>query len=273
MRESRTKLWIGLGVSVLAGTPLAGAAVPPPDATALPGLGAPAMPRPLGVQVATGPNEGGGGVLDATLALQLELQMMRAYVTQGLELLKAGNRAAAQAHIAHPLTVMYPAYKEILENRAVGFDAELRRLNTLSNNAGTPAAEMEAATAAAVARIEAAANSYGSWSTGLASRRVEVARMLLQAAGNDWVEVGRVDDPMHQKGRGYAIIARELVAGVMGDLQKQDAAKANDAATALTALMALLPPAGGPPAGSLSEVLITLSRAELALSTFIVQPA
>lgn len=267
MRESRTKLWIGLGVSVLAGAPLAGATVAPED------LGAPARPRPLGVQVATGPNEGGGGVLDATLALQLELQMMRAYVTQGLELLTAGNRAAAQAHIGHPLTVMYPAYKEILENRAVGFEAELRRLNTLANNVGTLAAELEAATAAVLARIEAAANSYGSWSTGLASRRVEVARMLLQAAGNDWLEVGRIDDPMRQKGRGYVLIARDLVAGVMIDLQKQDAPKANDAATALAALMALLPSVGGPPAGSLSDVLVTLARAELSLSAFIVQPA
>jgi hypothetical protein len=263
MRDVRTKLWIGLGVSVLAGTPA--------TATVAPLLGIPTAAQLFGIQMATGPNEGGGGVLDATLALQLELQMMRAYIDMSIELLKSGKRSEAYAHVAHPLTVMYPAYKETLENRAVPFESELRRLATLVNNQATLIAEVEAARATVLERIEAAASTYGSWR--LAARRIEVARMLLQAAGNDWLEVGRVDDPAHQKGRGYVLVARDLVAGAMAELTTQDAARAEEVRTGLAALVALLPAVGASGAGQLSDVLVSLARVELALSNFAARAA
>jgi len=224
----RSKLWIGLGSAVLAGSAGPALAGNLHNTTALVS-GAPAAPaalagdlaaEPVAVQLAAGEGgEGGEGGAAAAApatddtAFLTQLALIRGHLDVGVELYRRGAVAAAKTHMKHPEDELYADLAPAFAARHVaGFKDSLERLAGLVE-AGAPVAQVEAAYADLLRAIDTAA-SRGAPAAAVATKAAVVLALVRKAAEDyaKGVSDGRVTEAHeYQDALGFVRSARSIL--------------------------------------------------------------
>jgi len=227
----RSKLWIGLGSAVLAGSagPALAGNLQTTTALVSGASGAPGVPagglaaEPVAVQLAA--SEGGeGGEGGATAAAPAspatddtafltQLALIRGHLDVGVELYRRGAVAAAKTHMKHPEDELYADLAPAFAARHVaGFKDSLERLAGLVE-AGAPVAQVEAAYADLLRAIDTAA-SRGAPAAAVATKAAVVLALVRKAAEDyaKGVSDGRVTEAHeYQDALGFVRSARSVL--------------------------------------------------------------
>ena len=285
--KTRTKIWLGVGAFVVAGT--AGTQAPALDRlpvdtqgvsenTLTRALDAPARlaaaakKHSHGGEGGEGGEEGGakGAALPPDLDFALRVAQMRGHLLVGDELVKAGQWAAAMPHFLHPSEEIYGRIRARLKDyNTPQFATALKLLATTvkQKKGGEDYAKawkaVDDALAAADAGIKAKQASDGFV--------VESALELLKSATGEYQEAivkGRIAKPVeYQDARGFVWQAEKMIESVAPALEKKDAEALKHVRDGFAELKKTWPSAMPPksPVKDYAAVLSDVSRIELSV--------
>jgi hypothetical protein len=287
--KTSTKIWLGVGAFVVAGSGAVSGRANPADHTGvlaerLPlDVRAPAAPQTetstIGLAQAMkhggegGEGEGGeGGAanLPPNIAFGLRIAQLRGHLLVGGQLVNEEQWNAALPHFLHPTEEIYASIRGQLKEYGVPpFAAALKVLadTVKRKKGGADYAKALAAVQDALAKADAGMKSKNpKW----ASFQIEAALELLKSAGGEYEEAvvkGRIGKPVeYQDARGFVWQAAAIINGVAGDLEKTDADALKRTRTHLAELKAVFPTAMPPkqPVKSHADVLALIAQVELA---------
>jgi hypothetical protein len=284
--KTRTRIWLGVGAFVIAGTGPSAAEAPVRDPLAkAASVSDRALTRALQgpVQLAAvkkhqhggeggeGGEEGGakgGAKLPPDLDFALKIAQIRGHLAVGDELVKAGQWAAALPHFLHPSEEIYARIRGRLKDYdAPQFATALKLLATTvkSKKSGDDYAKawkaVDDALGAADAGVKAKQQGDGFV--------VESALELLKRATGEYQEAivkGRIAKPVeYQDARGFVWQAEKMIESVAPALEKKDADALKHVRDAFAELKKAWPNALAPktPVKDYAAVLSDVSRIEL----------
>ncbi len=283
--RSKSKIWLGVGAFVVAGTGAISAGVPLPadaPATGMRELGFTtdtAIPRAVGIMVAqhaVHPKEGEGGEaaaianLPPDLAFGVRIALLRGHLLVGDELVKQQQWNAALPHFLHPTEEIYGDIKERLaEYKAPPFDAALKALADAvkGKKGGADYAKAFKPVNDALAAAEAGMKGkQADWPGFVTEAAVEAAK----TAANEYdgaIVGGRIAKPVeYQDARGFIWQADRMIESVAADLQKKDADALKQVRAGFAELKKIFPTATPPrtPVKDHAAMLAIVARIELA---------
>jgi hypothetical protein len=283
--QTRHKIWLGVGVFVIAGVGASGAAGRAADGSAMdhdpPDLaGAAPTARSafvLAQHHVPNADEGGeeGGergtaALAPELAFAVRIALLRGHLLVGDELVVQQQWSAALPHFLHPGEEIYNDIRDQLaDHRVPAFDASLATLSRIVkarkggvdyDNAMT--AVSKALTAADVA-MKAKQQDWAGFTLRAAIETLKAAAGEYQAA----IVGGKIAKPVeYQDARGFILQAERMIESVAPDLQGKDAAGFDRVRAGLAELKKVFPSPLPPriPVRDQGAVLGEISRIELA---------
>src|SRR6516165_8385397 len=286
--RTKSKIWLGVGVCVVAGT-TASAAVKPVAAmlaprsseagprmeAANPGA-ATTAPIPVAQHIEPGKEAGEGGEgkglanLPTDLAFAVRIALLRGHLLVGDELVKQQQWNAALPHFLHPTEEIYDDIKVQLDDYNLPpFDAAFKALSDVvkakkgGNDYATALKRVNDALAAADAGMKA---KQADWPGFV----VEAAVEALKAAAGEYQQAivgGRIAKPVeYQDARGFVWQAERMIEGVAPDLQKKNATALSEMRAGMAELKKAFPSPMPPrtPVKDHAAVLGDVSRIELA---------
>ncbi len=261
VRATRPRLWRTLALAGLASGIGSGLATAQPD-------GAQPAAR-LWLAQADGGEAGEAGAAPSGVAavdLLVGLGQAEGHLRSGMQMFKEGGMEMAATHMGHPKAELYDAIGTALDAAGIaGFGDELDAV-TSALAAGKPAADVEAAYAAALARIDAARGAL----EATPKTRLTALALMLRTAGEEY-GVGVKDGAIvqlaeYQDAWGFVAAAKAEVGRLAEDGDPAVAAAAGKVRTVLDGLApafpALMPTA--PIAGDAQMVLAAAASTELA---------
>lgn len=289
--KSRTKIWLGVGAFVVAGTGMSPAGTADTRARAQPNaesisdialtralaapvrLAAAAKKHDHGGEGGEGGEEGGakgGAPLPPDLNFSLRVAQIRGHLLVGDQLVEEGQWAAALPHFLHPGEEIYAGIRGSLKDyNTPPFAAALKLLANMvkSRKGGDDYAKalkaVEDALAASDAGLQAKQQNWNSF-------EVESALELLKSATNEYEEAiikGRIAKPVeYQDARGFVWQAEKMIESVAPALEKKDAEALKHVREGLVELKKAWLAAMAPkkPVKDYAAVLGDVSRIELA---------
>jgi len=287
--KTSTKIWLGVGAFVVAGSGAASGQANSVDHTKalaerLPlDVRAPAAPQTDASAIVLaqamkhggegGEGEGGemgGAKLPANIAFGLRIAQLRGHLLVGDQLVNEKQWNAALPHFLHPTEEIYASIRGQLKEYSVPpFEAALKVLadTVKRKKGGADYAKALAAVQDALAKADAGMKGKNpKW----VSFQVEAALELLKSAGGEYEEAvvkGRIGKPVeYQDARGFVWQAAAIIDGVAGDLEKTGPEALKRTRTHLAELKAVFPTAMPPkqPVKSHADVLALIAQVELA---------
>lgn len=292
--ERRTRIWLGMGSWLLAGTGAVGLGM----AGAAP-LDAPAHGEAPALQVAQGGEKGHGGEAGhaAPAARQggeggeggeagalagageheayiAQLLLIRGHLFVGKELYEAGRADDALPHYLHPLEEIYEELEpELAEHQAPRFKKELRALAE-AVKAKQPAAEIARKQKAVLENVEAATRVIPAKERKSAGFAARVAVLVLKVATEEYegaIENGRIANSVeYQDSRGFVAAGKAYLRRNEKALRAKDAQAYDSIVRAFTDLDKAYPSVVPPekPLLTAGEFQAAASRLELQASRF-----
>ena len=287
--KTKSKIWLGVGAFVVAGTGAVGAGGSSQAQTPLlAGLSTArgaitdtAIPRaPAGGFVLAqhadhGKEAGEGGEsknlanLPPDLAFGVRLALLRGHLSVGDELIKQKQWNAALPHFLHPIEEIYDDLRDKLEDyETPPFDTALQKLADLvkAKKNGNDYAKAFNAVSDALAAADAGLRSrQADW----AGFRTEAAIEAMKAAAGEYEAAlvgGKIAKPVeYQDARGFIWQAERMIDSVAVELQKKDAAALKDVRAGLAELKKAFPSAMPPrtPVKDHAGLLAIIARIEL----------
>jgi hypothetical protein len=284
--KAKTKIWLGVGAFVLAGTGATGAVSPlatetmsgerglsalSPDA-AMPPAASP------GVVIAqhAGHDAGEGGEsqslanLPPDLAFAVRVTLLRGHLLVGDELVRQQQWNAALPHFLHPTEEIYGDIRDQLAGyRVPPFDGSLKALSDVvkAKKGGAEYAKALKAVHDALGAADAGMKAKHSDWPGFV---VEAAVEALKAATGEYQQAvvgGKIAKPVeYQDARGFILQADRMIESVAPDLQRKDSAALDQVRAGLAELKKAFPSPMPPrtPVKDYGGVLADVSRIELA---------
>src|SRR5262245_17776534 len=247
MKNTRRKIWLGIGAFVMAGASTSGIAGPLAGRD-VPDLRAPnifstdtAIPSTAGYVVAQhgdhAPKSGEGGeeggekgvaTLPPELAFAVRVALLRGHLLVGEELVKQKQWNAALPHFLHPGEEIYAEIKEQLaEYKVPPFETALKALaaTVKAKKGGNDYAQaLKTVNEALAAADSGMKDKQANWAGFVVAAAVE----SIKAAAGEYQQaiVGkRIAKPVeYQDARGFIFNADRMIESVAPDLEKKDAA-------------------------------------------------
>jgi hypothetical protein len=283
--KSRSKVWLGVGAFVVAGTGAMGGGVLSAGASAT-GIHKPGLPTDTAIarvshvmvaQHEDAPLAGGEGGetkaianLPPDLAFGVRIALLRGHLLVGDELVKQQQWNAALPHFLHPTEEIYADIKDRLaEYNVPPFDGALKVLADVvkSKKGGADYAKAQKPVKDALAAAEAAMKAKESDWPGFAT---EAAIEAMKTAAGEYQQAilnGRIAKPVeYQDARGFIWQADRMLESVAADLEKKDSSALKQVRAGLMELKKVFPTAMPPrtPVKDHGAVLAIMSRIELA---------
>jgi hypothetical protein len=288
--KTKTKIWLGVGAFVLAGSGATTTAISPLAAETSSGVSglpvgspdtamSPAASR--GVVMAqlvaphAGHDAGEGGEsqglanLPPDLAFAARVTLLRGHLLVGDELVRQQQWNAALPHFLHPTEEIYGDIKDQLaEYRVPPFDAALKTLSdVVKAKKGADYAKALKAVNDALAAADAGMKAkQANWPGFM----VEAAVEALKAATGEYQQAvvgNRIAKPVeYQDARGFILQADRMIESVAPDLQQKDPAALGQVRAGLVELKKVFPSPMPPrtPVKDYGGVLAEVSKIELA---------
>ena len=284
----KTKIWLGVGAFVLAGSgATTTSAIPPLAAETSSGVSglparspdtaaSPAASRGVVMAQHAGHDAGEGGEsqglanLPPDLAFAARVTLLRGHLLVGDELVKQQQWNAALPHFLHPTEEIYGDIKDQLaEYRVPPFDAALKTLSDVvkAKKGGADYAKALKAVHDALGGADAGIKAKQSDWPGFV---VEAAVEALKAATGEYQQAvvgNRIAKPVeYQDARGFILQADRMIESVAPDLQRKDSAALDQVRAGLAELKKAFPSPMPPrtPVKDYGGVLSDVSRIELA---------
>lgn len=284
----KSKIWLGVGAFVVAGSGAASLPAAAADTPSIAGLRVPgelradvALPQTASSSVIIvaqhaghggegGEGEGGAAAaLPPDLGFALRIAQLRGHLIAGDDLVKAGQWAGALPHFLHPTEEIYGDIRGRLRDYQVPpFEAALKVLaNTVKAKKGgedyaKAMKTVEEALAAADAGMKSKQNDWQSFT-------VETALELLKSAAGEYelaIVKGRIAKPVeYQDARGFIWQADRMIESVAPGLQSKDPEALKHVRDAIADLKKVFPTPVPPktPVKDYGAVLSDVSRIEL----------
>jgi len=286
--KTKTKIWLGVGAFVLAGSgATTTSAIPPLAAETSSGLsGLPARSPDTATSPAASPgvvmaqhaghDAGEGGEsqglanLPPDLAFAARVTLLRGHLLVGDELVRQQQWNAALPHFLHPTEEIYGDIKDQLaEYRVPPFDAALKTLSDVvkAKQGGADYATALKAVNDAIAAADAGMKAKQADWPGFV---VEAAVEALKAATGEYQQAvvgNRIAKPVeYQDARGFILQADRMIESVASDLQQKDPAALGQVRAGLVELKKVFPSPMPPrtPVKDYGGVLAEVSKIELA---------
>ena len=231
------KLWVGIGVVSMAGVCA--------EALAQHG-GHDATPASSGNTIAPARiGEGGesyltdGGPADTRIRLLRDLALIRGHLLIGNELIGEGRWDEALPHFLHPTEEIYSKLERYIKlHGVVPFDGQLKALaQTVKARRGGAYSQ---ASRVVDERLTGASIVFRKYMNPLPRMTIKAAVEVLKVAAGEYassIEGGRFSKPVeYQDSRGFILYAEQMIAGVAGDLNRQNAKALTDVRNQLAAL-------------------------------------
>jgi hypothetical protein len=289
----KSKIWLGVGAFVVAGTSAAGGAqlgidrVPGIDALRAPATDTAVARIPSGRIViaqhsgheqpdpkkeAGEGNEGKGlANLPPELAFAARIALLRGHLLVGDELVRQQQWNAALPHFLHPGEEIYADIKDQLADYNVPpFDAALKTLSDVVKRKRGGDDYAKALKAVSDALVAADAGMKAKQKDNWPGFVVEAAVEALKTATGEYQQAivgGKIAKPVeYQDARGFIFQADRMIESVAPDLQKKDATALAQVRAGLTELKKAFPSAMPPrtPVKDHAAVLGDVARIELA---------
>ena len=284
--KAKTKIWLGVGAFVLAGTGATGAVSPPATETVSGESGLSAQSPDTAMLPATSPgvviaqhaghDAGEGGEsqglanLPPDLAFAARVTLLRGHLLVGDELVRQQQWNAALPHFLHPTEEIYGDIRDQLAGyRVPPFDGSLKALSDVVK-AKKGGAEYTKA-------LKAVHDALGAADAGMKAKQsdwpgfvVEAAVEALKAATGEYQQAvvgGKIAKPVeYQDARGFILQADRMIESVAPDLQRKDSAALDQVRAGLAELKQAFPSPMPPrtPVKDYGGVLADVSRIELA---------
>jgi hypothetical protein len=284
--KEKTKIWLGVGAFVLAGTGATGAVSPLATETVSGESGLSAQSPDTAMLPATSPgvviaqhaghDAGEGGEsqglanLPPDLAFAARVTLLRGHLLVGDELVRQQQWNAALPHFLHPTEEIYGDIRDQLAGyRVPPFDGSLKALSDVVK-AKKGGAEYTKA-------LKAVHDALGAADAGMKAKQsdwpgfvVEAAVEALKAATGEYQQAvvgGKIAKPVeYQDARGFILQADRMIESVAPDLQRKDSAAFDQVRAGLAELKKAFPSPMPPrtPVKDYGGVLADVSRIELA---------
>jgi len=284
--KAKTKIWLGVGAFVLAGTGATGAISPPATETASGESGLSTQSPDTAMLPATSPgvviaqhaghDAGEGGEsqglanLPPDLAFAVRVTLLRGHLLVGDELVRQQQWNAALPHFLHPTEEIYGDIRDQLAGYQVPpFDGSLKALSEVVK-AKKGGAEYTKA-------LKAVHDALGAADAGMKAKQsdwpgfvVEAAVEALKAATGEYQQAvvgGKIAKPVeYQDARGFILQADRMIESVAPDLQQKDPAALGQMRAGLVELKKAFPSPTPPrtPVKDYGGVLAEVSKIELA---------
>ena len=284
--KAKTKIWLGVGAFVLAGTGATGAVSPLATETVSGESGLSAQSPDTAMLPATSPgvviaqhaghDAGDGGEsqglanLPPDLAFAARVTLLRGHLLVGDELVRQQQWNAALPHFLHPTEEIYGDIRDQLAGyRVPPFDGSLKALSDVVK-AKKGGAEYTKA-------LKAVHDALGAADAGMKAKQsdwpgfvVEAAVEALKAATGEYQQAvvgGKIAKPVeYQDARGFILQADRMIESVAPDLQRKDSAALDQVRAGLAELKKAFPSPMPPrtPVKDYGGVLADVSRIELA---------
>jgi len=284
--KEKTKIWLGVGAFVLAGTGATGAVSPLATETVSGESGLSAQSPDTAMLPATSPgvviaqhaghDAGEGGEsqglanLPPDLAFAARVTLLRGHLLVGDELVRQQQWNAALPHFLHPTEEIYGDIRDQLAGyRVPPFDGSLKALSDVVK-AKKGGAEYTKA-------LKAVHDALGAADAGMKAKQsdwpgfvVEAAVEALKAATGEYQQAvvgGKIAKPVeYQDARGFILQADRMIESVAPDLQRKDTAALDQVRAGLAELKKAFPSPMPPrtPVKDYGGVLADVSRIELA---------
>ena len=284
--KAKTKIWLGVGAFVLAGTGATGAVSPLATETVSGESGLSAQSPDTAMLPATSPgvviaqhaghDAGEGGEsqglanLPPDLAFAARVTLLRGHLLVGDELVRQQQWNAALPHFLHPTEEIYGDIRDQLAAyRVPPFDGSLKALSDVVK-AKKGGAEYAKA-------LKAVHDALGAADAGMKAKQsdwpgfvVEGAVEALKAATGEYQQAvvgGKIAKPVeYQDARGFILQADRMIESVAPDLQRKDSAALDQVRAGLAELKKAFPSPMPPrtPVKDYGGVLADVSRIELA---------
>jgi hypothetical protein len=286
--KTRSKIWVGVGAFVVAGTgslpggPSVIAASPMAareragvagDTSLAPVAGlvlAQAMTHGAGGEGDEGGAKGAKPSLPPDLDFALKIAQLWGHLLVGDELVKQGQWAAALPHFLHPIEEIYGGIRgQLKEYKTPPFETALKLLaNTVKTKKGGEeyARALQAVNEALVAADAGLKTKQANWE----GFTLEAALELLKSSTDEYEEAivnGRIAKPVeYQDARGFVWQAERMIEGIAPALQQKDPEALTHVRDGLATLKKAFPAAVPPktPVKDYGAVLGDVSRIELA---------
>jgi hypothetical protein len=284
--KAKTKIWLGVGAFVLAGTGATGAVSPLATETVSGESGLSAQSPDTAMLPATSPgvviaqhaghDAGEGGEsqglanLPPDLAFAARVTLLRGHLLVGDELVRQQQWNAALPHFLHPTEEIYGDIRDQLAGyRVPPFDGSLKALSDVVK-AKKGGAEYTKA-------LKAVHDALGAADAGMKAKQsdwpgfvVEAAVEALKAATGEYQQAvvgGKIAKPVeYQDARGFILQADRMIESVAPDLQRKDSEALDQVRAGLAELKKAFPSPMPPrtPVKDYGGVLADVSRIELA---------
>ena len=284
--KAKTKIWLGVGAFVLAGTGATGAVSPLATETVSGESGLSAQSPDTAMLPATSPgvviaqhaghDAGEGGEsqglanLPPDLAFAARVTLLRGHLLVGDELVRQQQWNAALPHFLHPTEEIYGDIRDQLAGyRVPPFDGSLKALSDVVK-AKKGGAEYTKA-------LKAVHDALGAADAGMKAKQsdwpglvIEAAVEALKAATGEYQQAvvgGKIAKPVeYQDARGFILQADRMIESVAPDLQRKDSAALDQVRAGLAELKKAFPSPMPPrtPVKDYGGVLADVSRIELA---------
>jgi len=284
--KEKTKIWLGVGAFVLAGTGATGAVSPLATETVSGESGLSAQSPDTAMLPATSPgvviaqhaghDAGEGGEsqglanLPPDLAFAARVTLLRGHLLVGDELVRQQQWNAALPHFLHPTEEIYGDIRDQLAGyRVPPFDGSLKALSDVVK-AKKGGAEYTKA-------LKAVHDALGAADAGMKAKQsdwpgfvVEAAVEALKAATGEYQQAvvgGKIAKPVeYQDARGFILQADRMIESVAPDLQRKDSAALDQVRAGLAELKKAFPSPMPPrtPVKDYGGVLADVSHIELA---------
>ena len=284
--KEKTKIWLGVGAFVLAGTGATGAVSPLATETVSGESGLSAQSPDTAMLPATSPgvviaqhaghDAGEGGEsqglanLPPDLAFAARVTLLRGHLLVGDELVRQQQWNAALPHFLHPTEEIYGDIRDQLAGyRVPPFDGSLKALSDVVK-AKKGGAEYTKALKAVHDALGAADAGMKAKQSDWAGFVVEAAVEALKAATGEYQQAvvgGKIAKPVeYQDARGFILQADRMIESVAPDLQRKDSAALDQVRAGLAELKKAFPSPMPPrtPVKDYGGVLADVSRIELA---------
>lgn len=284
--KAKSKIWLGVGAFVFAGSGAISAGVPPSADAPGRGVHGPrfatntAIARAAGIMLAQHADhpsaDGEGGESQAIaklppdLAFGVRIALLRGHLLVGDELVKQHQWNAALPHFLHPSEEIYGDIKDHLaEYKAPPFDAALKALADVvkGKKGGADYAKALKPVNDALAAAETGMKEKQADWPGFVT---EAAIEAMKTAANEYegaIVNGRIAKPVeYQDARGFIWQADRMIESVAADLQKKDADALKQVRAGLAELKKVFPAAMPPktPVKDHAAMLAIVARTELA---------
>ncbi|MBS0241393.1 MAG: hypothetical protein JSS20_04395 [Proteobacteria bacterium] len=229
MRRRTRKIWAGMGLAVAAGH------APAVLAQGHTGHGAVAPPASASDGNVIAPAQGGetyltdGGPRDTRIRIYRDIILIRGHLLVGSELVELGLWDEALPHFLHPTEELYGGMERYIKlHHVTPFDRQLKAQAQAVKARNKPA--LQQAARLVDERLTVALAAFRRFMTGrpFSAYTMETLVEVLRAAQGEYetsFEQGRIAKPVeYQDGRGFALYAERLLAGMREELAQRDAA-------------------------------------------------